>query len=99
MFGHVIKKVKKYVTKSGLIKTWILACPLGKQLWAPRLLERKNNNKAMSFSELFFMFTLMWITEKELERVIENNIPFPCLAKHIALSKFWKIDLDRTVIW
>ena len=52
----------------------------------------------MSFSALFFMFTLMWITEKELERVIENNIPFPCLAKHIAPSKFWKIDLDRKVI-
>ena len=37
-----------------------------------RLLERKNN-KVVSFSALFFMFTLTWITEKELERVIENN--------------------------
>ena len=27
----------------------------------------------MSFSWLFFMFTLMWITEKELEQVIENK--------------------------
>ena len=27
----------------------------------------------MSFSALFFMFTLTWITEKELERVIENK--------------------------
>ena len=55
----------------------------------------------MSLSALFFMFTLTSITEteKELEQVIENNIPFPCLAKHIALSKFWKIDLDRKVIW
>ena len=25
------------------------------------------------FSALFFMFTLTWITEKELERVIENK--------------------------
>ena len=27
----------------------------------------------MSFSALFVMFTLTWITEKELERVIENK--------------------------
>ena len=27
----------------------------------------------MSFSVLFFMFTLTWITEKELEWVIENK--------------------------
>ena len=27
----------------------------------------------MSFSALFFMFTLTWITEKKLERVIENE--------------------------
>ena len=27
----------------------------------------------MSFSVLFLMFTLTWITEKELERVIENK--------------------------
>ena len=27
----------------------------------------------MSFSVLFFMFTLTWTTEKELERVIENK--------------------------
>ena len=41
--------------------------------WLPGLLERKNNNKVVSFSALFFMFTLTWITEKELERVIENS--------------------------
>ena len=41
--------------------------------WSPGLLERKNNNKVVSFSALFFMFTLTWITEKELERVIENK--------------------------
>ena len=27
----------------------------------------------MSFPALFFIFTLTWITEKELERVIENK--------------------------
>ena len=41
--------------------------------WPPGLLERKNNNKVVSFSALFFIFTLTWITEKELERVIENK--------------------------
>ena len=41
--------------------------------WPPRLLERKNNNKVVSFLALFLMFTLTWITEKELERVIENE--------------------------
>ena len=39
--------------------------------WPPGLLERKNNNKVVSFVALFFMFTLTWITEKE--RVIENK--------------------------
>ena len=41
--------------------------------WPAGLLERKNNNKVVSFAALFFMFTLTWITEKELERVIENK--------------------------
>ena len=37
------------------------------------LCRRKNNNKVVSFSALFFMFALRWTTEKELERVIENK--------------------------
>ena len=37
------------------------------------LFRRKNNNKVVSLSALFFMFTLTWTTEKELERVIENK--------------------------
>ena len=41
--------------------------------WSRALLERKNNDKVVSFSALFFMFALTWITEKELERVIENK--------------------------
>ena len=41
--------------------------------WPPGLLERKNNNKVVSFSALFFVFTLTWITESKLERVIENK--------------------------
>ena len=37
-----------------------------------RLLGRKTTT-VVSFSALFFMFTLTWITEKLLERVIENK--------------------------
>ena len=37
------------------------------------LFRRKNNNKVVPFSALFFMFTLTWTTEIELERVIENK--------------------------
>ena len=37
-------------------------------------MERKSNNKVVSFSAFFFMFTLTWVTEKELERVIENKV-------------------------
>ena len=29
----------------------------------------------------------------------EDNILFPSLANRIILSKFWKVDLDRKVIW
>ena len=39
--------------------------------WPPGLLEEKKTK--VSFSALFFMFTLTWTTEKELERVIENK--------------------------
>ena len=34
---------------------------------------RKKKTTTKSFSALFFVFTLTWITEKELERVIENK--------------------------
>ena len=49
--------------------------PLGKEMtWPPGPLERKNNKKVVSFSALFLKsVTLTWITEKELERVIENK--------------------------
>ena len=39
----------------------------------PGLLERKNNNEVVPFSTLLFMFTLTCVTEKLLERVIENE--------------------------
>ena len=44
-----------------------------KSLGRPHFLKEKNNNKVVSFSALFFMFTLTWNTEKELERVTENK--------------------------
>ena len=40
---------------------------------ARTLRKKKINNKVVSFSTLILMFTLTWITEKELGRVIENK--------------------------
>ena len=42
-------------------------------LWAARTFREKANNKVVSFSTLFFMFTLTFTPEKKLERVIENE--------------------------
>ena len=52
----------------------------------PGLLDRKNNNKVVSFSTLFFMFTLTWITEKELERVTENKRDEFCRKKNMKIQ-------------
>ena len=35
--------------------------------------KKQQQSRIVSFSVLLFMFTLTWITEKELERVIENK--------------------------
>ena len=40
----------------------------------------------MSFSTLFLMFTLTWITEKELERVIENKRDEFCRKKNTKIQ-------------
>ena len=53
-------------------------------VWPPGLLERKNDNKVVSFSTLFFMFTLSWITEKE--RVIENKRDEFCRKKNMKIQ-------------
>ena len=46
----------------------------GKEIaWPPEPVERRNNNKVVSFSTFFLMFALTWIKEKELERAIENK--------------------------
>ena len=54
--------------------------------WPPGLLERKNNNKVVSFLTFFLMFTLTWITEKELERVIENKRDEFCKEENMKIQ-------------
>ena len=50
---------------------------------AARTFGGKKNNKLVSLSTLFFMFTLTWIIEKELERVTENKGgEISCEEKH-----------------
>ena len=41
--------------------------------WPPELLERKNNNKVVSFRALFFMFTLRWITGKSQSELLKTK--------------------------
>ena len=50
------------------------------------LFRRKNNNKVVSFSALFFMFSLTWTREKELERVIENKGDEFIRKKHMVIQ-------------
>ena len=46
-----------------------------KIVWPPGLLEReKRDNKVVSFSILFLIFTLTWITEKELGRQKSSSL-------------------------
>ena len=52
----------------------------------PGLLKRKNNNKVVSSSTLFFMFTLTWLTEKELERVTGNKRDEFCRKKNMKIQ-------------
>ena len=54
--------------------------------WDFYLRKKNNNNKVMSFSTLFLMFTLTWITEKELERVIENKRDEFCRKKNMKIQ-------------
>ena len=59
----------------------------GKEIaWPPELVERRNNNKVVSFSTFFLMFTLTWIKEKELERVIENKGDEFCRKKNVKIQ-------------
>ena len=54
--------------------------------WPPGLLERKKQQQRSVFSTLFLMFTLTWITEKELERVIENKRDEFCRKKNMKIQ-------------
>ena len=51
-----------------------------------RTFRKKPNKKVVSFSTLFFMFILTWITEKELERVIENKRDELCRKKNMKIQ-------------
>ena len=51
-----------------------------------RTFKKKNNNKVVSFSTLFFMFTLTWLTEKELERVTGNKRDEFCRKKNMKIQ-------------
>ena len=53
-FSHMINATEGFICKE-------IAWPSG-------LLERKHNNIVVSFSTVLMIFTLTWITEKELER-------------------------------
>ena len=55
----------------------------GKKSHGPVRLDfrKKKQTKVVSFSTLFLMFTLMWITEKELEPVIEKKRGELCRKK------------------
>ena len=50
---------------------------------AARTFRKKNNYKVVSFSTLFLMFTLTWITETELELVPENKGEEFCRKKNM----------------
>ena len=52
----------------------------------PDSYKEKNNNKEVSFSTLFLMFTLTWITEKVLERVIENKRDEFCRKENMKIQ-------------
>ena len=48
--------------------------------------KKKQQQNVVSFSMLFLMFTLMWITKKELERVIENKRDKFCRKENMKIQ-------------
>ena len=52
--------------------------------WTFRM--KKQQQSRVFFDVIFFMFTLTWITEKELERVIENKGDEFCRKKNIEIQ-------------
>ena len=58
----------------------------GKNRMTAQTFRKKKQQKVVSFSTLFFMFTLTWITEKELERVIENKRDKFCRKENMKIQ-------------
>ena len=52
----------------------------------PGFKKERKNNKVVFFSTLFFMFTLTWLTEKELERVTGNKRDEFCRKKNMKIQ-------------
>ena len=52
----------------------------------PDFWKEKTTTKSFFFSTLYLMFTLTWITEKELERVIENKRDEFCRKKNMKIQ-------------
>ena len=50
------------------------------------LRKKKKTTKSCLFRRYFLMFTLTWITEKELERVIENKRDELCRKKNMKIQ-------------
>ena len=48
--------------------------------------KKKQQQRRVTFATLFLMFTLTWITEKELERVIENKRDEFCRKKNMKIQ-------------
>ena len=52
----------------------------------PDFKKEKTTTKSCRSRRYFFMFTLTWITEKELERVIENKGDEFCRKKNMKIQ-------------
>ncbi|CAH3185449.1 unnamed protein product [Porites evermanni] len=62
--------------------------------------EGKKRRKTVTLGSrsVVFILSTLYCTIVDWSLTAEDNIPFPSLANHIVLSKFWKVYLDRKVI-
>ena len=60
---------------------------------ASRTFREKKTNKVVSFSTFFFMFTLMWITEKELGRKFRWVCGY---IQNLGVKEFYYAGFDLT---
>ena len=79
----------KIIQSIGMATELQLKVLFGKKSHGPVHLDfrKKKQRKVVSFLMLFFMFTFMWITKKELERVIENK------RGELCRKKTWKFKV------